>query len=68
LARLRNLARLPNEDNVTNILQQYQTILSLARFQVADEAFGLLEMGGSCDRIEQAVADNREWVVFLLAR
>jgi hypothetical protein len=24
-------------------------------------------MGGSCDRIEKAVADSRQWVVFLLA-
>jgi hypothetical protein len=61
------LARLRTEDNGKTILHQYQTILSFVRFQFADGAYGLSEMGGSCDRIEKAVADSRQWVVFLLA-
>jgi hypothetical protein len=60
------LARLRTEQNGTNVLH-YQTILSVARFQVADGADSFSEMGRSCDRIEQAVADSRERVVFLLA-
>jgi len=61
------LARLRTEHNGTDILHHYQIILNVAHFQVADGADSLSEMGGSSDRTEQAVADSREWVVFLLA-
>jgi hypothetical protein len=61
------LARLRTEHNDTNVLQHYQTILSVALFQVADGVDSVSKMGGSFNRIEETVADSREWVVFLLA-
>ena len=60
------LARLRTEHYGTNVAH-YQTVLSVVRLQVADGEQSLSDMGGSCDCIEQRVADSREWVVFLLA-
>jgi len=39
----------------------------VALCQNADGVDSVSEMGGSFNRIEEAVADSREWVVFLLA-
>ena len=67
MCRLCNLARLRTEHNDTNVLQHYQTVFNVALCQVADGVDSVSEMGGSFNRIEEAVADSREWVVFLLA-
>jgi len=68
ICRVCKLARLRAVHNGTNILQHYQTLLSVDRLQVAEGAESFSEMGGICDCIEhRRVADSREWVVFLLA-
>jgi hypothetical protein len=67
ICRVCKLARLRAGRNWTNILQYYQTLLSVDLLQFAEGAESLSEMDGSCYCIEHTVADSREWVVFLLA-